>query len=109
MDILYDEDGYTEVVSTTIKGTDTNNVIDSQKYNPYGASPLGVEQFGSNSNLTGMKKYRYIIPLKANNEFYNISLQLSTEGAGMNYELIRYGYKLAEIFYKNNNKFIFKI
>jgi len=109
LDILYDEDGYTEIVTTTIKGTDTNNIINSKKYNPYGASSLGVEQFGSNANLTGMKKYRYIIPLKANNEFYNISLQLTTEGEGMNYELIRYGYKLSEIFYKNNQKFIFKI
>lgn len=109
LDILYDEDGYTEIVSTTIKGTDTGNIINSQKYNPYGASPLGTEQFGSNQNISEMKKYRYIIPLKANNEFYNIALQFTTEGEGMNYELIRYGYNLSEIFYKNNKKFIFKI
>lgn len=109
LNILYDEDGYTENVMTTIKGTDTGNIINSQSYNPFGASAFGTEQFGSNANISGMKKYRYIIPLKANNEFYNIALQLTTVGAGMNYELIRYGYRLDDVFKLNSKLFIFKI
>ena len=109
-DILYDEDGYTEVVTTTLDGTkDTNNIIDSTHYNTLGANAFGTERFGSNDNINGMKKYRYIIPLKANNEFYNIALQFSTNNGSSNYELIRYGFHIDGIFLKHQKHFIFKI
>lgn len=108
-DIFYDEDGYTEIDSAVLRGTDQANLVNSTTYNPFGANPFGYEQFGSNATVSGMKKYRYQIPLKGNNEVYNMSVSLSTQDAGVNYELIRYGYFVKEVIKRPNNKIIFNI
>lgn len=108
-DIFYDEDGYTEIDSAVLRGTDQANLVNSTTYNPFGANPFGYEQFGSNATVSGMKKYRYLIPLKGNNEVYNMSVSWSTQDAGVNYELIRYGYFVKEVIKRPNNKIIFNI
>lgn len=106
LDVLYDEDGFTGQESFNLAGTDTNNKFNSIAYNPFGLNPFGTERFGSNADVFGMKKYRYLLELKKNIEFYNISIQLSTEKAGINYELLRFGYLLDSILELPNYKLL---
>jgi hypothetical protein len=100
LDVLGDEEGFASIETKTLSGTDTANIVGSSNYNTMGASPFGTEQFGSNSNVFEMKKFRYIIGLKANYELFNISLQFSTQDAASNYELIRYGYHVDALLLK---------
>jgi len=90
--ILYDENGYSGQEEHILKGTDEDNKVGAVQYNPFGANPFGIERFGSNADLSKMNKYRYIIELKNNIDFFNIALQLSTVLANNNYEMIRFGY-----------------
>ena len=107
LNVLYDEDGYSENTEVTLNGeTDEDNKINSESYNAFGASAFGYERFGSNADLSGMKKYRYIIPLKGNVQFFHVSLQLSTNDENSNYELVRYGYFLSTVLKVHPKKFI---
>lgn len=96
--LLYDEDGVTGVDPFTLRGTDTDNLFNSTIYNVNGASAYGEEQFGSNPSNPTLKKYRYYLETSGNKLFYTISLQLSLSGPGMDFELIRWGYRINQIF-----------
>lgn len=104
--ILYDEDGHSGQEEFILKGTDEDNKFGSSEYNPFGFNSFGTERFGSNADISGMKKYRYILELKKNIEFFNIALQLSTEKPGINYELIRFGYLLDSYYSLPNKKYL---
>jgi hypothetical protein len=106
LNVLYDEDGFSGNSEVVLRGADTDNKIGSEVFNPFGASEFGTVQFGSNVDLSGMKKYRYIIPLKPDVKFFNISLQFTTDGEADNYELVRYGYFLNSVLKMNPLKFI---
>lgn len=95
--VLYDENGITEQIEFTLRGTDANNKFDDTEYNPFGASPYGRQRYGSNDIPTGKAKYRFQLELKPNTEFFNISLQLGSEGENQDFELIRFGYRLIEV------------
>ena len=105
--ILYDENGYSGISEYLLKANDdANNKFNSEAYNVYGANAFGQERFGSNPDFSGMKKYRYFLELKDNIEFFNISLQLSAEKAGVDFELIRFGYFLTVIFQQTAKRFL---
>ena len=104
--VLYDEDGHSGQEEFVLNGTDTNNKFGSSEYNPFGFNSFGTERFGSNADISGMKKYRYILELKKNISFYNIALQFSTEKPGINYELIRFGYLLDSYMPLPNKKYL---
>lgn len=95
--ILLDEDGVTSQSEYTLSGTDTENLFDSSNYNPNGASSYGEEKIGSNPDSPNLKKYRYYLELPANTYFFNLSLQLSTDGEAQDYELIRHAVRIIEI------------
>jgi len=96
--ILYDEDGYSGQEEYALRAnSDIGNKFNSEEYNPFGANAFGYEKFGSNANISGLKKYRYLLELKKNIEFFNISLQLSSDKAGMNYEMVRFGWYLEDL------------
>jgi len=95
--ILYDENGITSQEEYTLRGTDTANKFDDTEYNPYGASEYGRRKIGSNPEPEDKPKYRYALELKPNVEFFNISLQLSTNGEAQDFDLIRFGYRIIEV------------
>ena len=108
--ILYDEGGVSGSEEYTLDAKkDTKNVFSAEVYNPFGALPFGQERFGSNPDLTGMKKYRYILELKKNTLFYNIALQLSTDEAGYNYEMIRFAWFVNEYYPLEQLKLLKKV
>ena len=104
--VLYDEDGYSGQEEFTLKGDDKNNRFSSVEYNPFGLNSFGTEVFGSNPDIFGMKKHRYMIELKKNIEFFNIAIQLSTDLPGVNYELLRFGYLLDSYYELPNKKYL---
>lgn len=97
--VLYDEDGYSGQEEFTLRAdSDTDNKFNASEYNPFGASPFGTQRFGSNPDISGAKKYRYILELKKNIEFFNIALQFSSDNAGVIFEPIRFGWFLEELY-----------
>lgn len=107
LNILYDDDGFSGNTEIDINAVDDkDHILKSVNYNAFGASSFGEERFGSNADLTGMKRYIYIIPLKGDVHCFNVSLQLSTDAENVNYELIRYGYLLKSILQVDDKKFI---
>lgn len=103
--LLYDEDGVSGQVETTLLGTDSDNLFDSSTYNPFGASSFGSQKIGSNPNIDDLKKYRFELEVKPNTRLFNLSLQLSEEEANSDYELVRYGYRLKEVCPEIERKF----
>lgn len=95
--VLYDEDGVTGQETVILDADSADHRFTNTEYNPFGASMFGSQQFGSNPENDEMSKYRFFIELKKNVRFFTVSLQLSTDAEGQNYELIRYGYRLAEV------------
>lgn len=94
---LFDEDGVTQQQEWTITGDDTANQFNNTTYNPFGASSFGSMKLGSSPSNDTIPKYRYYLPIKANTYFFNISLQLSSDGENSNFELVRFGYRLQQV------------
>lgn len=95
--VLYDENGFSGQEEFILLGSDTQYRLGVANYNPFGANPFGQERFGSNANISGMNKYRFILELKNNIEFYNVALQISSNTENCNYELVRFGYFITQI------------
>lgn len=104
--LLYDEDGFTQQTEKTLDGDDTDSKFNKTAYNPFGASAFGTKQFGSNPAVDDLPKYRFDLEINPNVYFFNISLQLSTNGAAQNFEVIRFGLELAEVVEFNDRKFL---
>jgi hypothetical protein len=95
--IPFDEDGITGREEFTLRGSNTENKFTKTEYNPFGASPFGSQQIGSNPENADLSRYRFFIELKKNIRFFTISMQFSSDGEGENYEVIRFGYRLTDI------------
>lgn len=106
--ILYDEDGITFQETFTLRGTDTNNLFNSTNFNPFGASAYGQQQFGSNPNNANLRKYRYYLETNGSTLFYSLAVQFSLSGAGMDFELIRWGYRITSIIEEPDIKYKIK-
>lgn len=104
--LLYDEDGYTGRDETTLAGTSTTFRFGTDPYNPYGASSYGVQKMGSNGDTDALPTYRFHLEVNNNIYFYNLSLQLSSDGDGQDFELVRFGYKLTEIQSDTDHKYL---
>lgn len=95
--LLYDESGFTGREEYVLDATDAAYRFSISEYNPFGFSPFGTKKFGSNPNVDDSPVYRFYIELPGNLFFFNIALQLSVDGDGMDYQLVRFGYRLKEI------------
>lgn len=103
--ILYDENGVTGQEEHILDGDSAKNVFLNTVYNPFGLNPFGSQVFGSEPEST-LPLYRFEIPLKANIRFFNISLQLSTNEAGQDFQLVRFGYRLKEVIKETDRRFL---
>ena len=108
MTLLYDEDGYTgrDETQLTGTGTDIDYRFGGTVYNPFGATAFGSEKFGSNTESNTNPVYRFHLEVNNNIYFYNISMQISTDGDGQDYEIVRFGYKVTEINPETDRKYL---
>ena len=95
--ILYDENGVTGTYETTITGAMTAYRFSNAFFNPLGASPFGSQKFGSNPENEDLNLYRFFLELPHATKFYNVSLQLSGDIDGNDFELVRFGYRIKEV------------
>ena len=104
--VLYDENGVTGQEEHSLDGDSTNNKFSSAVYNPFGLNAFGSQKFGSEAETTELPLYRFEIPLKANIRFFNIALQFSTDDAGYNFQVVRFGYRLKELVQETDRKYM---
>jgi hypothetical protein len=104
--LLYDEDGVSGQEEHTLDGDSTNNMFANTVYNPFGFNAFGSQKFGAEPEADSLPLYRFEIPVKGNIRFFNISLELSTDDAGQEFQLVRYGYRLAEIIQETDRKYL---
>jgi len=94
VNLLLDEDGYTETFSHDITGTDDNIIYDSTSFNAIGLSPFGTERFGSQSDISGPKKFRvYLGSSFRPSPFYNIQVDFSSDQPSAQWEVLNYALK----------------
>lgn len=95
--LLYDNDGFTAIEEYTLTGDSSDYRFTLTEYNPFGSGAFGTRKFGSKSAVDDTDTYIFYIETAANTFFFNISLQLSVSGAAHLFELVRFGYRLAEV------------
>lgn len=95
--VLYDENGVTSQQEFTLLGTESAHRFLNTVYNPIGASSFGSVKLGSQIENNEYDTYRFFIEINPNVFFYNISMQFSVDGEAQDFELVRFGYELAEV------------
>lgn len=106
--ILYDEDGFTGRTEVTLDADSATYKYGGTEYNPFGASPFGSVKMGSNMASDNPAVYRFNIEMNNNIYFFNVSLQLSVDGDGQDFELVRFGYKLTEVATETDRKLLIR-
>lgn len=96
--VYYDDNGASGIGTYTLNGDNAAYRFGSNSVNPFGASPFGTQKFGSNESLQGASVYRFFVELPGNVDFFNMSIELITDGAAMDYELVRFGVRLNKTF-----------
>lgn len=96
--MLLDENGYTQTISTTFKGTESAYLYSGDSYNVFGFSSFGTERFGSNDDLTDKNKFRIYLnkdfrPLP----FYNMQVEFASDQENGNWEVTAFGMKVQEL------------
>ena len=105
--LLYDEDGATGQPETDLIAANATSIrFGGTEYNPFGASAFGSQKFGSNIPGTSPPVYRFNIELNPNIKFFNLSLQLSVDGEGQDFELVRFGYHLCQLWQDTDRKYL---
>jgi len=94
--ILFDENGSTSAVEYHISADNANIIFSPVQYNPFGANAFGVERFGSNVDISGLKKFRCFIPIKDNIEFFTAQIQFSSNGEAYDWQVVRWGWLITE-------------
>ena len=101
--LLLDEDGYTQVYSTTLTGTESSYIYNSIDYNIFGFHPFGYERFGSNIDLSGKKKFRiYLNKDFTPTPFYNAQIEFASDGESQDWEVGSFGFNVRQ--YNQNTK-----
>ena len=88
-----------------MQGTDTENLVQGALYNPFGASSFGSQRIGSNEQQEELKRYIYELEIKPNTRFWALSLQISGDEENNDYELIRYGFRVAQYIQNTTRSF----
>lgn len=91
--LLLDENGYSQTFTTAFKGTETKFEFLSGFFNLFGLNPFGFERFGSNSNVSGRKKFRIYLDKEFRaNPFYNAQIEFASEGQNQGWEVVQFGF-----------------
>lgn len=91
--LLLDEKGYTDINQTDFSGTEVNYQLNKSTTNSFGLTPFATERFGSNDDLTGLRKFRVHLKNKLRRvPFYVAQLEFSSSGMNQRWEVVRYGF-----------------
>ncbi len=92
--LFFNDKGYTQILTATIAGTNTDLLFSTNNANVFGFNPFGLEVFGSDSGGAGKKKFRlYTKNTLRNIPFYNISVGFSSDGANQDWSVLVYAFK----------------
>ena len=95
--LLLDENGFNQVFTTDILGTEDDILFGTSDYNVFGLSPFGFERFGSNDDISGKKKFRvYLNKSFRANPFYTAQLEFASDGENEQWEITNYGFQIKE-------------
>lgn len=95
--LLYDENGYTQTYTTNFLGTETGYLYAAPEFNLFGFEPFGFQRFGSNDDQSGKKKFRvYLNKNMRRIPFYNLQLELASDGLNQEWEVLRFGFSVRE-------------
>lgn len=90
--LLADEDGYTQTYTTTLAGTETDYIYNSEEYNVFGLSPFGYRNFGSNDNAGDLKRFRIYLTEFKMSPAYTYQVEFKSDGVGDNWQVLDYGF-----------------
>src|SRR3990167_221159 len=90
----FDEDGVSQQKTLTIRGSDTDIVLDNQPSSAWGLNEYGITQFGSVTQLSDLKRCRFYWDMKSNIEFYNLQIEITSTVAGAVWVLHRWGARI---------------
>lgn len=88
--MLLDEEGFSQRISKTVKGTQIANRYGTKVYNPNGASVFGSQKIGSNGFVDNRQLFRFYFEIKPTIWFFNISVQFDVDQQNSDFELIRF-------------------
>lgn len=94
VELLLDEDGYTQSFSSSVKGTDTPFIFNSYPYNVFGLSPFGYQRFGSADDQEKKKFRVYFNKDFRAYPFYNAQVEFVSETENGNFEITAFGFKV---------------
>jgi hypothetical protein len=93
--LLLDENGYTSRQSTTLEGTETNYIFDSQTFNLFGLKNFGSERFGANPDLSGKKKFRvYLGKELRRTPFHTAQIEFASDQENAQWEVTSFSFKV---------------
>lgn len=94
--LLLDEDGATQIYSTTFTGTETAYSFDSAEFNLFGFHPFGYERFGSGDS-SGRHKFRiYLNKDFRITPFYRAQVEFASDGENQDWEINSFAFKTRE-------------
>lgn len=95
--LLLDEDGVTQVYSTTFVGTEDDYIFNSEEYNVFGFESFGIERFGTNDDFSTKKKFRiYLNKDFRRVPFYNAQIEFASDQEAAEWEVTRFGFLVRE-------------
>lgn len=106
--LLFDDNGFTQQLSGSISGTESDFIFDTDSLNQFGLNPFGLELLGGSSDLEGLSKFRlYLKNTLRTIPFYSIQLQLSSESSNAQWRVINVGYKVG-IYEQDESRKLYK-
>jgi hypothetical protein len=93
VNLYLDDNGFTDLTSTVITGTETDFLFSTTTLNAFGLTPFGTEVFGSNVDSSGRKKFRIFLNRNLRRvPFFTAQLEFLSSGVNQQWEIIRYGF-----------------
>lgn len=93
INLYLDELGFTQSLSTTFSGTETQYLFEGTDLNTFGLTAFGTQRFGSNEDTSGKKKFRFFLNEDLRRKpFFNAQLEFVSSGINQQWEVLRYGF-----------------
>lgn len=112
IDILFDDNGYTQRLSATVRGDDETVQFGGSEINEFGSSvfgrsPFGVDVFGQDAT-SSLRKFRVYTKEKLRDiPFYNLEVAYTSEGANQQWDILRYGFHVG-VFEQSEDRRLYK-
>lgn len=96
--LLLDEDGYTQRLSTTLKGDEDQFIFNATEYNLFGLLPFGTARFGTQDDQSGKKKFKVFLGKGYRQiPFHNIQIEFASDGDNQQWEVTSYAFLVRQL------------